>query len=288
MSGSVRPASDTRGILLMIAAVFFFTLMDVAGKGIAQQTDTVMALWARYVGQTVAVLLVVSPRLRRVLRTRYPWLQLLRSVFLLGATCAFFFGFVLIGLANATAIMNVNPVLITLGAALFLKERFGPRRAIGVIAALIGALIIIRPGSAVFSAAAALPLLAAVMYSAYALTTRFVGKGEDAWTSLLYTAAFGSVVLSLIVPWFWVTPDAGTVALMIVIGLFGAAAHYCLIHALMSAEAGTIAPFAYAGLIFATIWGMVFFGEFPDGATYLGALVIVTAGIYVWHRETKS
>ncbi len=279
---------NTQGILLMIATVFCFTVMDVCGKAIAHRTDTVMALWARYLGQTVVVFLLVLPRLGAVLRTRYPGLQLLRSAFLLGATCFFFFGFVAIGLANSAAIMSVNPVLITLGAALFLGERFGLRRAIGVGAALVGALIIIRPGAEAFQAAAALPLCAAVLFSGYALTTRFVGKDEDAWTSLLYTAAFGAVALSLIVSRFWVTPDAATVLLMLVIGLVGALAHFCLIRALMAAEASAIAPFSYFGLLFATFWGMVVFGEFPDRWTYVGALVIVLAGLYVWHRETRA
>ena len=283
-----RLGGNAQGIVLMIATVFFFTMMDTAAKEIAHRTDTVMAIWARYAGQTVVVSLLVLPRLGTVLRTRYPGLQLLRSVFLLAATSCFFFGFVQIGLANATAIMSVNPVLITLGAAAFLGERFGPRRAFGVGAALVGALIIIRPGSGLFSTAALLPLGAAVMYSGYALTTRFVGRDEDAWTSLLYTAAFGALVLSLIVPFFWVRPDPVTAVLMLLLGCIGALGHYLLIRALMAAEASTIAPFSYFGLLFATLWGMAVFGEYPDLATYAGALVIVGAGIYVWHRETRA
>ncbi len=288
MNRFARLGANAQGILLMIAAVFFFSAMDVIAKAIAHRTDTVMAIWARYAGQTAVVFVLVLPRVRRVLRTRYPWLQLMRSVFLLGATTCFFFGFVAIGLANAAAIMSVNPVLITLGAALFLGERFGLRRAVGVGAALAGALIVIRPGGQVFSAAALLPFGAAVLYSGYALTTRFVGRDEDAWTSLLYTAAFGAVAVSPVVPFFWVPPDAPTVAMMLGIGAIGALGHFCLIRALMAAEAGTIAPFSYVGLLFATFWGMAVFAEFPGRTTYLGALVIVGAGLYVWHRETRA
>ena len=287
MSGFSRLGGTAQGIVLMICTMFLFGVMDVMAKEVAHRTDTVMAIWARYAGQTVAVFLIVLPRLKSVLKTGYPGLQLLRSVFLLIATTCFFFGFVAIGLANAAAIMSVNPVLITLGAALILGERFGPRRAFGVLAALIGALIIIRPGSAVFSPAAILPFGAALAYSGYALTTRFVGRDEDAWTSLLYTAAFGAVILSLIVPFFWVRPDPVAGFLMIILGSVGALGHFCLIRALMAAEASAIAPFSYAGLLFAIFWGVAIFGEYPDLFTYLGALVIVGAGIYVWHRETR-
>ena len=125
--------------------------MDVMGKTIAHSTDTFMAIWARYLGQAVIVFLIVLPRLKTVARTKYPKLQFLRSVFLLIGTTCFFFGFVLIGLAPANAIFNINPVLVTLAAAVILGERFGLRRLIGVFVALIGALIIIRPGTSVFS-----------------------------------------------------------------------------------------------------------------------------------------
>eukprot|EP00903_Cladosiphon_okamuranus_P001917 g1915.t1 len=267
--------------------MFFFSLMDAMAKEIAHRTDTVMAIWARYAGQTVVVALLVAPRLKSVLKTGYPGLQLLRSVFLLLATSFFFFGFVTIGLANAAAIMSLNPVLITLGAALVLGERFGRRRAIGIGAALAGALIIIRPGSEVFSEAALLPLGAAIAYSGYALTTRFVGRDEDAWTSLLYTAVFGSLVLSAIVPYFWVTPDLTAVFLMLIVGSVGALGHFCLIRALMVAEASAMAPFTYFGLLFSIFWGMIVFGENPDLFTYLGATVIVAAGLYIWYREIQ-
>jgi len=280
--------NTAQGILLMIATMFFFSVMDAMAKEVAHRTDTVMAIWARYAGQAVVVTLLVAPRLKTVLKTGYPGLQLLRSVFLLVATSFFFFGFVAIGLANAAAIMSLNPILITLGAALILGERFGPRRAFGVGAALLGAIIIIRPGYDVFSSAAMLPLCAAVAYSGYALTTRFVGRDEDTWTSLLYTAAFGAVVLSAIVPFFWVRPDTTAAFLMIIMGSVGALGHFCLIRALMVAEASAIAPFSYVGLLFATIWGMIIFGEHPDALTYLGASVIAIAGIYVWHRETAT
>jgi len=97
---------------------------------------------------------------------------------------------------------------------------------------------------------------------------------------------FGAVVFSVIVPFFWVAPGPKGWALMALLALFGTTSQLCLIKALSLGEAGMLAPFAYTGLIFATLWGIVFFNEFPDFWTIIGALVIVVAGIYVWHRET--
>ncbi|TDL79596.1 DMT family transporter [Palleronia sediminis] len=272
----------------MIGALFFLSAMDAVAKRISIETNTAMALWARYLGQTLIVAAICLPRMPGVLFTRHPRLQVLRSMMMFGATGFFFTAITYLGLAEATALMEVSPVLITLGGALLLGERLGPRRVLGIAAALIGALIVIRPGTAVFTPAALLPLAAAICYAGYALTTRFVGRNEDAWTSLFYTAIFGAIVLSAALPLFWVRPGAGTVGLMLAIGFIGAAGQLLLIRALQAAEAGVVAPFGYSGLLFATFWGWLVFSELPDGATVIGMAVIAGAGLYVWYRETRA
>ena len=273
-------------IILMIAAIFLFSAMDATAKALAPRVGTIPPVWARYLGQTLVVLVIVAPRLKSVLRTNYPKLQFARSVFLMFGTTFFFFSVANLGLTEATAIMDIYPVLITLGAAFLLGERLGPRRIAGVCVAMIGALIIIRPGSSVFQPAAFLPLVAAISYTGYNLATRFVGRNEDPWTSLLYTALFGAIVLSCAVPFFWQPLDQTSLLLMLMIAGFGTVSQLCLIKALALGEAGMLAPFAYTGLIFATLWGMIFFNEFPDGWTIIGALIIACAGTYVWYRET--
>ncbi|MEE4347206.1 MAG: DMT family transporter [Paracoccaceae bacterium] len=281
-----RLSPTATAILLMIGAIFCFSVMDATAKALAPRIGTIPAVWARYAGQALVVLILVAPRLRSVARTNYPWLQLARSVFLMFGTVFFFFSVANIGLTEATAIMNINPVMITLGAAVFLGEKIGLRRAMGIGAALIGALIIIRPGSDVFSPYAVMPLIAAIAYSAYNITARFVGRNEDPWTSLLYTALFGAVIMTIAVPFYWQPLDLTSALLMMLIAAFGTMSQLLLIRALSIGEAGMLAPFAYTGLVFATLWGVVFFGEYPDGWTVIGATVIVAAGVYVWYRET--
>ncbi len=277
---------NARAIVLMVAAVLAFSLMDATAKALSPRIGIIPALWTRYAGQMILVLFLVRHRFPAVLKTRYPLLQLMRSLFLLCATWCFFIGISNIGLAEATAIMNINPILNTIGAAVFLKEGLGPRRLIGIGIALLGALIIIRPGASVFSPYAIYPLVAAMFISGYNLATRFVGKDENIWTSLLYTGLFGTLVLSVMVVPNWTPPDATSIGLMILIVIFGTTSQLLLIQALSQGEAGLLAPFGYTGLIFATFWGVVFFAEFPDMWTIVGALVIASAGIYVWHRET--
>lgn len=279
---------NTKAIFLMIGAIFCFSSMDATAKELSKEIGVIPSVWARYAGQSLLVLILVAPRLGRVIRSQYPKLQLIRSFLLMIGTVCFFTGLTHIGLAEATALIDINPVLITLGAALFLKEHLGPRRIFGIIAALIGALIVLRPGLGVFSPYALFPLIAAVCYSGYSLITRYVGRSEDPWTSLLYTALIGGICFTIAVPFFWVPPSPQAIVLMLVLAFFGTLSQLLLIRALTIGEAAMLAPFAYVGLIFAAFWGILVFNEYPDLWTIIGALVITVSGIYVWHRETRA
>ena len=279
---------QNRAILLMIAAIFCFSIMDATVKALAPNVGVLPTLWARYAGQMLLVFVLVLPRLKTVVRTKYPGFQFFRSLLLMSATACFFTGLSLIPLSDAAALMSTNPMLITLGAAIFLGEKLGVRRIGGIVAAMIGALIIIRPGTDVFSAAALLPLGAAVCYSAYALLTRRVGADEDVWTSLFYTGFVGTVLLSILVPFQWQTPSAADVGLMVIVAIAGTTGQLALIRAFTKGEAAMLAPYSYIGLAFAAFWGVIFFSEIPDFWTVVGSLVIAAAGLYVWHRENRA
>lgn len=278
---------QNRAILFMVLAIFCFTLMDVSVKILAPRIGVLPTLWARYAGQMALVLILVAPRLKTVVRTIYPATQFLRSLLLMGATAFFFTGISLIALTDAAALMAINPVLITLGAAAFLGEALGPRRILGILIALCGALIVIRPGSDVFSSSALFPLAAAVCYSGYALLTRKLGRDEDVWTSLFYTGLVGTILLSLAMPFVWQTPDMTAMILMASVAVCGTIGQMFLIRAFTLGEAAMLAPYSYCGLIFAAIWSVTIFAEIPDLWTGVGALVIAGAGLYVWYRETN-
>ena len=277
--------AKTLPILLMIGAVFCFASMDATAKYLMKEIGPAQTIWARYTVQAILVTVLILPKINFYGRTKYPKLQFLRSVALMMATTLFFFAFSRLGLAEASAIFNISPVLITLGAFLFLREQIGPRRVIGILVSLLGALIIIRPGSGVFTIYAILPLGAAIFYSTYSLATRFVGTDESPWTSLFYSAIFGAICYSIYIVFNWNPMSNNALLLTIIIGLFGTAGHICLIRALTLGEASLVAPFIYTNLLFTTIWGFVLFGNFPDFWTIVGALIIVAAGIYVWARD---
>jgi drug/metabolite transporter (DMT)-like permease len=277
-----------RGILLMLVGVLFFTAMDAVAKGLVGAYPVVQVIFFRFAGQLVLVLLVLRGGVAPVLRTRFPVLHVVRAVLQFATVALFFASLRYIGLAEAQALTDINPVLITLGAALFLGERLGRDRIFGVLLAMAGALIVIRPGMGVFSAAALLPIAAAVTYAGSALIMRRVGPHESPWTSMIYTSVFGVLAAGAILPGLWVPIALGDLWRFVLLGCLGMVAQLCVIRSFSLAEAAAVAPFSYAGLIFAAGWGILLYGDYPDMATIVGALVIVSAGLYVWHRETRA
>lgn len=286
---SAAPLSSvTRGVALMVLAIFLFTAMDATAKGLIARYPAPQVIWVRFAGQLLLVLVILRQHLGPVLRTRFPVLHFWRSASQFGATTFFFLSLPVIGLAEATAIADINPVLITLGAALFLGERLGPRRVAGVVAALIGALIVIRPGAGVFTWWAVLPLLCALSYATSALLTRKIGAQESVWASMVYASLFGTLVAGAALPFFWEPIAPGDLWKFGLIACLGTGAQLCIIRSFSITEAGIVAPFAYLGIVFATFWGAVLYDQWPDRWTLLGALVIVAAGLYVWHREQRA
>lgn len=280
--------STRQGVVLLLLAMIILAMMDSSAKYISLRLDPMQAVWARYACSTVVVLVALAPRLKNLAATRHLGLQLIRSVFLFGATYSFFISISRLRLADVVAIFDINPLIVTVLAFFVLKEAVGPRRWLGVILGFVGALIIIRPGTSIFTPFSILPVFGSFCYAAYVITTRFLGRDENVLTSLIYTSLFGTVAASILVPPVWQAPTQTEWALMGAMGVFGAVGQYFLIRAFTVAEAGAIAPFSYAGMLPAVAFGYLIFEELPDIYTVIGALVITLSGIYVWHRENQA
>ena len=285
LAGGRALPPESQGALGVMAAMLLFVCMDSIAKRLGQDLPALQVVWARYLSQTMLMVAIFLPRLHRVVRTGHLSIQLVRSLLLFGATSLFFWSLKFLELAEAVAMMEVAPLLITLLAAVVLGERVGPRRWIAVGFGLIGALILLRPGFGVFQPAALLTLGAAVCLASYNIATRMLGAVDPIWTTVLYTTGAGALISSLAMPFVWVTPSVPQALWMCVIGVPGFLGHVALVWALGRAEASALAPFNYTGLVWGILFGLVFFAEVPGAVTLLGAAVIVGAGIYVWHRE---
>ena len=280
----------TRGILWMLATMFCFIALDTMMKYLLENYSLVQVTWARFFFATIIGILACGRDLPRLAISRHPKQQLLRSVFLMSTTGMFNAGIRTTPLATATTIMFLNPILVTILAIPLLGEKVGLRRWLGVVLGFIGAVIVIHPwhqGFGTFNHGVLFLLAAAVLNANYQILTRKV-RGDDPLISLLYTAAAGAVVTSVLVPWFWQWPTAIDWLLLVGTGVAGGFGHLFLIRAFRSAPASVVAPFSYSSLIWAALFGFVIWGDWPDLWTWAGAALIIGSGLYIFQRERVS
>jgi drug/metabolite transporter (DMT)-like permease len=280
---------DTRatGILWMLATMFCFITLDAIMKHLLERYPLVQVTWGRFFFATIVALFICGRRLPALAVSRAPGLQGLRSVLLMTTTGLFNAGIRSLPLATATTIMFISPILVTILSIPLLGEKVGARRWAGITVGFVGAVIVVRPWQEDLGGAGTgvLFLLAAALTNAsYQIATRQV-RHDDQLTSLLYTAAAGAAVTSAIVPWFWQWPGAFDWVLLAMSGVAGGAGHLCLIKALQAAPASVVAPFSYSSLIWAALFGLVIWGDWPDPWTWTGAALIIGSGLYIFHRE---
>ena len=280
----------TRGILWMLATMFCFIALDTQVKYLLETYSLVEVTWARFFFATIVGIVACGPRLGQLSISRHPKQQVLRSVFLMATTGMFNAGIRTVPLATATTIMFLNPVLVTVLAIPLLGEKVGLQRWLGVFLGFLGAVIVVRPwqeGMGVYGYGVIFLLVAAVLNANYQILTRRV-RGDDPLTSLLYTAAAGAIVTSLLLPWFWSWPRAFDWLLLIGTGLAGGLGHLFLIRAFRCAPASVVAPFSYSSLLWATLFGFVIWGDWPDLWTWAGAALIIGSGLYIFSRERRA
>ena len=280
-----RLRDNRRGIYWMLLTTGLFTSLDATAKYLAQDYPVPQVLWARFAFHLVFVAAFLGVRLSITLRSQRPGLQLIRSLLMLITTGMFFFAVRALPLADVVAIMFVGPLFVTALSVPLLGDYVGPRRWVAVCIGLLGALVVVRPGSGTMQGIAILPVLAAFSHALYTITTRQLATRDPPMTTLFYTAALGTVVTTAAVPYFWVTPDAPGWLLMALLGFFGAVGHLALIKALGYASPVVVAPLSYASLIWSIGIGFALFGDLPDAMTLLGAGLIAASGMYVFHRE---
>ncbi|MBL6931302.1 MAG: DMT family transporter [Rhodospirillales bacterium] len=282
------PSFDTRrGILWMLAAMMMFSGTNAFAKLLTEHYPVMQIVWARYFFQLLLLIIFLAPRLKRVMRTGKLAIQIMRSLFLLGTSVLFFYGLSQVALADISAIMFLAPVLVTALSMPLLGEKVGPRRWAGITIGFLGALVIIRPGSGMMQTAALFPVGAACLYALYQISTRFLGRTDNAMTTLLYTASSGTLITSLIAPFFWQAPDTTGWMMMAALGVTSNLGHFSMIKAYESAPAATVAPFSYVNLLWATLFGFILFSDLPDLWTISGALIISASGLYIFHRENR-
>lgn len=280
---SALPASSRplQGIALLLTALACFVVLDSSVKHISAVISVLIAVWFRYMFQAVVMSAVLLPlRGRQLLHTRHLPLQIVRGLLLLVVSVLGYYGVSLMPVGEFTAILMLTPLMVTLLAAVFLKERVSLLRWLLVAGGFAGALLIVQPWEGADTSlgwVALLPLVMVLAYAAFQILTSRMARTEDAMTMHLYTGWVGALAMSLALPLIWqAIPDRETLALLFLLGLMGTVGHYLLILAFARAPAATLTPFLYAQIAFAMLAGWWVFDHIP-GHVELGGIALIMA-----------
>jgi drug/metabolite transporter (DMT)-like permease len=275
---------------LMCGAMVCFTGLDTCAKWLSFGLPTVQIVWARYVAAALIALAVSRPLSRpSALRSKRPWLQLLRSILLLGSTMANVLALRQLQLSETATISFLTPIFVALLAGPVLGERVGGERMAAIAVGFLGVTIATRPGTAAFQPIVFVAVAGVICNSAYVLATRRLAAEDAPQTTLAWTQIAGIVFLTPLLPWVWrhpATPQAWLV--MAGMGVFGAAGHGLLIVAHRFAPAPALTPFSYTQLIWMIVSGVLVFGDRPSAETLIGASLVVACGAYLALRERRA
>lgn len=290
-----RRSSIETGMLMMAAGVVIIPGIDAIAKYLGDSLAPGQIAACRFLFQLLFLLPIVLVT-RRPLLSRHIGLNALRGALIGGATLFFFWGLHHLPLADTIAIFFVEPLILTLIAALFLKERVGWRRLSAIIVGFAGALLVIQPSFQTVGPPAFLPLGAALCFAIYLALTRRVAIAEDVLTMQLWAGIFGLLTLAIaitigetasvpVLDPSW--PDAGEWLLLAALGAIATSGHLLIVGAFSRASPSILAPFQYLEILGATLLGVLIFDEFPTLLTWVGILVITASGLYVFHRERR-
>jgi drug/metabolite transporter (DMT)-like permease len=285
-------------VLLIVVMAACFATMDTTIKVLGAFIPVLVMLWARYAIQAATMTVwLLAQRRPGAFRPAQPRFQLLRGVLLLATSALSFWSVQFLPMAEFTAITMLTPVLVTLLSGWLLHEPVSRPRWALVIGGLLGALVVIRPGSGLFGWAVLAPLAGACAYAAFQLLTRRLAGLEDPITTHFYTGLTGTLLLGaalLASPLdVWATlaaQPASRLALLVLVGALGTTGHLFLILALGMGRPATLMPFLYSQIAFATALGYLWLGTAPDGVAVIGILIVAGCGaasVWLNFREAE-
>ncbi len=283
-----REERTAMGLAAMAGAVVFFTMIDTSAKWLViAGLPTLQVVFARYLVHFLMSLVVFLPREGLgALRSNAPYRQLLRSVLLFSSTALNFTALKYLPITVTTTIMFAGPNLITLLAIPILGEKVGIHRIVAVCVGFFGVLFVMQPWGTGFHWAMFLNLGALCAASCYFILTRLLAGVESNATSQLWASGLATLCLLpfALSDWVW-PPTAPDWVFFGLIGIFGGTGHILATSAHRMADASILAPVIYIQIVLAALAQVIFFGTWPTIWTLGGGLIIVAAGIYIWHRE---
>lgn len=292
MSQNVTPREERTalGLLLMAGAVMFFTLIDTSAKWLVLSGHAaIQVVFARYAGHLIVSAVLFLPREGMdAVRSNAPAKQALRASFLFISTALNFTALKFLPITITTTIMFAGPIVVTLLAIPILGEKVGIHRVIAVCVGFLGVIVVMQPWGVGFHPAMFLNIAALILAACYFVMTRLLAGVDSNATMQLWSSGLATICLIPFALAHWTWPMGVDWVAFLLIGVFGATAHILVTVAHRYADASMLAPMIYIQIFSAALSGIVFFATWPTVWTLVGGLIIIAAGIYIWHRERRS
>ena len=287
MISVLRPRTRTASAILLVACgVTLFGIMDGLAKLLAGRYPVIQVVWARYAFAVPVILASARPAAwPGLLRCERPSLQAGRGLLPVLANVTVIVGLGLMPLADATAISFASPLLVVALSAPLLGERVSAESWVGVACGFAGVLLIVRPGAGTIAWAALFPLGTAFFFALYQVLTRLVSRSDAPVVTLAWTVLVGLALTTPLLPSGWHPVRPSDWPLLVLSGLLFGVAQLLLIQAFARAPAAVLAPFTYAQIIAAVVFGVLVFGDVPDLWTSLGTGLVILAGVHVLRRR---
>lgn len=273
------------GILLMLLGDFLFALNDAMGKWLVASFSVGQVLFIRSIGAFI----LLGPMIARqggspLFRLERPGLQLLRVVLATADTALFYAAVVYLPLADVMTFYMAGPIYVAAMSHLFLGEKVGWRRWLAIVVGFGGVVVALRPSSASLSLPSLFALLGSISFAMSLILNRVLRATSD--TALVTWQSLGALAAGAVLAvGSWTTPTALDLSAMLLLGVVSCAAHLMITRALKLAPASTLAPLHYSLLLWAVVFGLIFFGDIPDFQILAGSAVIVFAGLFIFHRQ---
>jgi len=284
------PTPESRplvGMSWMLLAGLSFVCVTAIVKHVGSDLPAAESAFLRFLTGLV-FFIPMARSLTRVRLSPLSWrlLALRGVVHSLGVIC-WFYAMARIPVAEVTAMNYLNPVYVTLGAALFMGEKISIRRISAVGMALLGVLIILRPGFREVSTGHLSMLVAAMMLAASYLCAGMASREAGPGTVVAILSVSVTIGLAPFAAWVWVTPTWGQFAWLFLVAGFATAGHYFMTRAFRAAPMAVIQPVTFLQLVWATLLGWLVFGDSVDGWVMLGGSVILGSVSYITWREAR-
>jgi S-adenosylmethionine uptake transporter len=260
---------------------------DVVMCKLGDRFNPIEIVFFRYLFSMCSVLLLMLPHGRRYFVTQQKTMHGVRALIgavALGLCC---YSVHVMPLAENTTILFTIPLFFLPMARFFLKEKVDAARWIATLVGFLGILVVVQPGTDAFRLVALIPISAAVLFAVSNVMIKSMIRDEHSFTMLFYFGLGTTILAAVLLPFVWIMPTLSELAWMLLLGVGANLIQVCIYRAYASADASSVAPYAYTEMVLSALSGFVFFGQIPHAGLYFGSILIAGSTLFMTLVEAK-